>query len=249
MAERLGQLAARRGWLRLPPGAEADIGVKPVAYLPVYERILAPYRYRPIKLLELGVYHGDSLRMWRDAFPLATVIGVDLVRPTAADGLGPRTHFFEGNQTDGALMRRIRDQLAPAGFDVVIDDASHLARETAASLVCLYGEHLRPDGIYCVEDWGAGYIHNWPDGRAPSGPIDLSAATAGSAEGVAGADFVGHTAGMVGLMKSLVDHVACGTTLRGLAPSVTHGALPIASMTVYDGIVVLRKPRPGRRRS
>lgn len=89
------------GWLRLPRPS-TDVSVKPPAYLPLYEDLLAPLRDQSFSLLELGVWRGDSLEMWRGAFPRATIVGVDLGPPDI--DLGPRVHIITGDQTDGELL-------------------------------------------------------------------------------------------------------------------------------------------------
>ena len=48
-------------------------------FLPIYDRVLAPYRNQPITMLEIGVAQGGSLEIWRDFFgPKATIYGVDI---------------------------------------------------------------------------------------------------------------------------------------------------------------------------
>jgi hypothetical protein len=72
-----GQRRSRKhGWLELP-AHDTDSRVKPAAYLPIYEDLLGFLRSRRFVLLELGVWKGHSLMMWRDAFPGATIVGVD----------------------------------------------------------------------------------------------------------------------------------------------------------------------------
>ncbi|HEY2141444.1 MAG TPA: hypothetical protein VGG98_05235 [Solirubrobacteraceae bacterium] len=83
---------------------------------------------------------------WRDAFPRATVVGVDLLPPDL--DLGRRVHIVCGDQTDVDLTRRLREEHAPGGFEVIVDDASHIGITTARSLQALYSEHLRPGGLY-----------------------------------------------------------------------------------------------------
>ena len=69
-ARRAAALHARRsGWLQIAPTAAADVSVKPAPYLGIYERVLAPLRFRKCALLELGVWGGDSLLMWRNGLP------------------------------------------------------------------------------------------------------------------------------------------------------------------------------------
>ena len=231
-----------RDWLRLPERTAYEPGVKPAPYLPIYERLLAPLRLRRCTILELGVYQGDSLQMWRDGFPRATVVGVDLVPPPL--DLGPRVHIVQGDQTDPELLGRVRAEHAPGGFDVIIDDASHVGTTTARSLQVLFEEHLRPGGLYVIEDWGTGYLPYWYDG----GPVaeQVAATTLDRSPAVmrpgvnAPIPHPSHDLGMVGIVKRLVDHVGRGTLAYAGADFV-EGALPIASMQVFDGIVVLHK--------
>jgi hypothetical protein len=241
-AARLRGSAQRSGWLRLPESAAGDAVVKPAAYLPIYEQLLAPLRNRAFTLLELGVWGGHSLEMWRDAFPRATIIGVDLVLPDVE--LGPRVHLIRGDQVDGALMRHIRDDYARNGFDVIIDDASHIGITTARSLQALYTEHLCQGGLYCIEDWGTGYLPSWHDGGPISSLLDIqdldSAATAMTADVARPIPMSSHDLGMVGLVKRLIDHAAAGT-IRVVQGDAVRETLPIESMTVWDGIVALRK--------
>jgi cephalosporin hydroxylase len=46
------------------------------SYIEKYEEILAPYRDRPITLVEIGVESGGSLAMWAEYFanPLSRII-------------------------------------------------------------------------------------------------------------------------------------------------------------------------------
>lgn len=194
-------------------------------------------------MLELGVWGGHSLEMWRDASPRATVIGVDLAHLDLR--LGPRVHVIHGDQADAALMRSIRETHAPKGFDVIVDDASHIGVTTARSVQALYAEHLRPGGLYCIEDWGTGYLPSWSDGGPLANPLDAGRLddTQIQMDGGSGesASMPSHDDGLVGVIKRLVDHTAAGT-VRFAQPDAVGDTLVIESMTVWDGIVALRKP-------
>ncbi len=224
-------------WLRLPKNRPTGVAVKPTPYLPIYEQLLAPLRRRKFSLLELGVWGGHSLEMWRDAFPRATVVGVDLTPPGI--DLGPRVHIIRGDQTDAALMQRLRNEYAPDGFDVIIDDASHMGITTARSIQILYA-HLRPGGLYCIEDWGTGYWPDWHDGGPIEAHLDVQNLDVAEPYGDHAALMSSHDLGIVGLVKRLVDHTASGT-VRYAQPDVVGDILAIESMSVWDGIVALRK--------
>ncbi|MGL4278784.1 MAG: class I SAM-dependent methyltransferase, partial [Albidovulum sp.] len=42
--------------------------IKMAHYLPVYDRVLAHLQGQPVSFLEIGVFKGGSVRMWRDFF-------------------------------------------------------------------------------------------------------------------------------------------------------------------------------------
>ncbi len=239
----MGRRLRRRGWLRLPEDRAIDHVVKPVAYLATYEQLLTPLRRRAFTLLELGVYGGHSLEMWRDAFPRATIVGVDLVPPDL--DLGHRVHIIRGDQTDAMLMKQIREKYAPRGFDVIIDDASHIGITTARSFQALYVAHLCSGGLYCIEDWGTGYMPDWHDGGPLATPLDIENLDSTTTPMVAGVvtpiPMLSHDFGVVGLVKRLIDHTAVGT-VQLVQKDAVGDAVAIESMTVWNGIVVLRKP-------
>ena len=153
-----------------------------------YKRYLASRQYQDLVILELGVNKGGSLRMWRDIFPKASIIGID-INPVNFEGDDDRIKIFQGSQDDKKLLDQIRQELAPDGFDIIIDDASHIGELTRESFWHLFPNHLKPAGLYVVEDWGTGYWESWPDGESfQRGKC--------------------HCAGMVKFIKELIDE--CG---------------------------------------
>jgi hypothetical protein len=142
-------------------------------------------------------------------------------------------------------MRRVRAEYASNGFDVIVDDASHIGVTTARSLQVLYSEHLRPGGLYCIEDWGTGYLPTWQDGGPLAASVDVrsldDSTTALEAFVAKPVPMPSHDIGAVGVIKRLIDHTA-GGSIRYAQPEMIGEVLEIETMTVWDGIVVLRKP-------
>ena len=97
---------------------------KQPSFLAVYESLFAPLRERPVALLELGIHHGGSLLMWRDYFAQGSIAGLDQHHVPVDDASG-RIRTYQGQQQDSVLLDRIAVEMAPEGFDIVIDDASH----------------------------------------------------------------------------------------------------------------------------
>jgi hypothetical protein len=134
-------------------------------YLEWYDPILAPYLHKQIALLEIGVFKGGSLMLWRDYFPLAMIVGIDIEAPK---GFPPteRISIFEGSQADIAFLTSVANDSSPGGFDIIIDDASHMGELTKIAFWHLFDNHLKPGGLYVIEDWGTGYWDDWPDGKS-----------------------------------------------------------------------------------
>lgn len=129
-----------------------------------YEWFFSPLVGKGIKLLELGVFKGASLRFWRDYFENATIAGLDS-SPIQIDDTTGMIHVYQGQQQDTHVLDRIAQEQAPEGFDVVIDDCSHIGRLARISFWHLFQNHLKPGGLYAIEDWETAYVHSPPDGR------------------------------------------------------------------------------------
>ena len=94
---------------------------------------------------------------WRDFFRNGQIIGLDL-DPASVDDPTGRIVTYQGDQADLALLDRIARERAPGGFDIIIDDASHIAALTKISFWHLFDNHLKPGGFYVIEDWRVSYF-------------------------------------------------------------------------------------------
>ena len=125
-------------------------------YLDIYDRILKPWRGRDVSFLEIGVYKGGSLRMWRDFFgPKSTVTFLDIdpdCKSLAIDGVTIEI----GDQTDAEFLARIAKDYGP--FDIIVDDGGHKMDQQKISFRTLW-PHLADEGLYIVEDTHTSY---WP---------------------------------------------------------------------------------------
>jgi hypothetical protein len=132
-------------------------------YLANYEGWFGPLREKDIVPLELGILDGGSLKLWRDYFPNGRIVGLDL-NPISIDDPSGRINVYACEQQDRILLDRIAAETAPGGFDIIIDDCSHIASLARASFRHLFDNYLKSGGFYVIEDWGTGYWDGWPDG-------------------------------------------------------------------------------------
>jgi hypothetical protein len=124
-------------------------------YSPHYERHLGPRRFDRILLLEIGVgghrnryAGGNSLHVWRDYFPRATIVGLDRFAKELRF-LGRRVHVVQGDQSSPDDLALIIERFGPP--DVVIDDGSHRGADVIASFTYLF-DRMRAGGMYVIED-------------------------------------------------------------------------------------------------
>lgn len=117
--------------------------------LHTYERHFRHLRNLPITLLEIGILDGASLKMWEEYFPYGKIIGLD-INPDKLKFKTDRTAVYIGSQDDELILNQIKRDY-PEGFDIVIDDGSHINELTFASYNQLYS-HVKLGGQYCIED-------------------------------------------------------------------------------------------------
>jgi hypothetical protein len=118
-------------------------------YFDAYERHFARFRGTKVHILEIGVYSGGSLEMWREYFgPEASIYGLD-IEPACKCYEGAGVKIFIGDQADRTFWQRFRQQV-PA-LDIVIDDGGHTYEQQATTLEELL-PHLRAGGVYMCED-------------------------------------------------------------------------------------------------
>lgn len=127
-------------------------------YFDIYHRHFAHLRNRPITLLEIGVFHGGSLQMWRKYFgEQGQIIGVD-IDPRCKQFESDGVQVFIGDQADPVFLRSILEQYPQ--LDIVIDDGGHQMHQLRASFEVLFPA-LKLGGIYVAEDlhtcYSAGY--------------------------------------------------------------------------------------------
>lgn len=197
-------------------------------YTATYEPLLAHLRDEPITLLELGVgghedpaLGGASLRMWRDYFSKATIVGLDV---EAKAFTIPGVTIVQGSQADPDTIASLAAQFGP--FDVVLDDASHLSSLTIRSWELLY-PHLKAGAIYVVEDTHAAYHAHYYGGAEacedPDGTTSTGAPT------------------MMQYLRRLADEVnhRCDGVLF---PSRYAKGYPLASVTFRFNLAILQLP-------
>ena len=151
--------ANRFGQIMKVAGPETLNCMKFAHYLAEYQRLFAGLGVQAINMLEIGVQHGGSYRLWKNFF------GEDLLRWTGIDinqkclalnnQLAPEKGLvYCGSQADPVFLEDVASQRGE--FDIIIDDGSHQSEHIIASFKTL-AKHVRDGGLYIIEDVHACY--------------------------------------------------------------------------------------------
>ena len=210
-----------------------DEVAKPLSYYSVYQQYFSELSEKSLNILELGMYKGDSTKIFSRFFKNSKLLSLDLeVRNIDFTGFG-NISCLKADQTDKAALDEICAQHAPDGFDIIIDDASHVGYYSLRSYEILFPK-LKPGGYYVVEDWGTGYWSDWPDGGA-----DKSLKYKNNSRNFP-KRILSHDYGMVGFLKHLVDETA-GPDNRPTMKSPPIRQRQIEFLHIYLGQAILKK--------
>lgn len=129
--------------------------VKHTSYFQAYEALLAQYVGQAITFVEVGVFNGGSLHMWRSYFgPQARIIGVDL-NPAARKWEEEGFEIFIGDQSSERFWRDFYDAVGP--IDILLDDGGHMNHQQLVTADHAFS-HLNDGGMLIVEDAHTSYM-------------------------------------------------------------------------------------------
>lgn len=182
-------------------------------YFDIYDRHLSKHRNQEITVVEIGVFHGGSLQMWKDYFgPKARIVGVD-IEPRCKALEESQVEVIIGDQGDRAFLRALREEIGTV--DVLIDDGGHRVEQQIATFDVLFPA-VRPGGTYLVEDLHTNYWRDYGGGYRLAGTF-------------------------IELAKDMVDqmHAWHSKDAESFRPDdITRS---VRSMHVYDSVIVFEK--------
>jgi len=136
-------------------------------YCEKYSRYLPFNRDEFLKILEIGVFNGSSLRMWADYFFSSTIIGID-INPECKIHEDAGISVEIGSQVDEQFLNRVVDKYKD--FDLIIDDGSHRQSHIIRSFEILF-PYLKSKGIYVIEDTCCAYWPKYEGGYRKPGTV------------------------------------------------------------------------------
>lgn len=125
-------------------------------YIPSYVKHMTRPRFEQLVLVEIGLkkkkpgYAGcESLRMWREYFPAARIVGLDIIDVSTL----PQVTNTEVYQCDCTDAHEIEETLSRHNIepDLVIDDGAHTPKSHQIAFGTIF-PRVRPGGTYFIED-------------------------------------------------------------------------------------------------
>ncbi|KAI1694192.1 methyltransferase domain-containing protein [Ditylenchus destructor] len=181
-----------------------------------YTRIYPMYFYRlkdePIQLLEIGIFRGQSVRLWENYFSKAELHFIDL--PDHRDYIeyySNRSQYHFINQTHVDQLIAMANTSGP--FDVIIYDAGHNMNEQILSFETLF-PYVKAGGMYVIEDIFTSY---WKE-KGGLGSRDAPMPGPGTT---------------IDFLKKLVDHVNFVSASFGFEIPVSEAEEQLASKMSY----------------
>lgn len=99
-------------------------------------------------MMEVGVADGSSLLAWRDIFPNAHCVGLDIHDASQLCGQS-RVEFHLGSQCS---LEDCRRAVGGRLFDFICEDATHRLEDSLRTLLYLW-PFVRPGGLYVIEEF------------------------------------------------------------------------------------------------
>ena len=124
-------------------------------YFDVYEEYFSKYKDKNITFVEIGIFNGGSLKVWKEYFgPNVRVIGIDInpeCKKFEEDGI----EVYIGNQSDPEFWDKFF--LEVGKVDIILDDGGHTNLDQIITTTkCV--DKINDDGILMVEDTHCSYI-------------------------------------------------------------------------------------------
>lgn len=121
----------------------------------IYDTWFSKLRDEQIRLLEIGVLLGGSLRMWEEYFPNAELHGADI--DDRSEYATSRIHIYQTDQTKSDQL-----QVLPRDCHIIVDDGGHTMLQQQLTLATLFDSHLLPGGTYILEDLHTSDVEYYP---------------------------------------------------------------------------------------
>jgi hypothetical protein len=182
-------------------------------YFEIYDRHFARYRGTDVHLLEIGIFQGGSLAMWKHYLgPKARIFGVD-INPACKQFEEENVRIFIGDQADCGFLKSLAREIPR--IDILIDDGGHTMQQQINTFEELF-PHVQPNGIYLCEDIHTSYWRHYGGGYHRRGTF-------------------------IEYSKEFIDSIHAWHSQQPHKLKVTDFTRSVSGLHFYDSILVIEK--------
>ena len=182
-------------------------------YFEIYDRHFSRFRGTDVYIVEFGVFHGGSLKMWKQYFgPNAKIFGID-INPHCKKIEEDQIEIVIGDQENREFLRSLRDKIPK--IDILIDDGGHTMQQQIATYEELF-PHIDLNGVYLCEDLHTSYWLEFGGGYKKCGTF-------------------------MEYSKNFIDYINAWHSVRTSRLNVTKFTKSVHSLHYYDSVLVIEK--------
>jgi len=134
---------------------------KTLHYFEIYDRHFSRFIGKEITILEIGVFKGGSLELWRNYFGRkCKIYGID-INPECKKYENKQIEILIGDAEDREFLRAVKEKIPK--IDILIDDGGHTMNQQITTFEELY-PIISPDGVYLCEDIETSYWKEYGGG-------------------------------------------------------------------------------------
>ena len=122
-----------------------------------YEEAFSKFQSESINFLEIGVWNGESCKLWSDYFTNANIIGIDIFTRTSIEQVKKNLQNYKVNlyklnsaNCSDLEFTKFCEQY-PIKFSIVIDDGDHSANAQIKTFN-RFKSLVKSEGLYIIED-------------------------------------------------------------------------------------------------
>jgi hypothetical protein len=182
-------------------------------YFEIYDKHLARFRGTNVHVVEFGVFHGGSLKMWKQYFgPNAKIFGID-INPNCIKLEEEQIKIYIGDQEDRKFLKSLTARIPK--IDVLIDDGGHTMIQQKNTFKELF-PYIDKNGVYICEDLHTSYWPAFGGGYKKRGTF-------------------------IEYSKKFIDYINAWHSVQTSKLNVTEFTKSVHSLHYYDSILVIEK--------
>ena len=120
-----------------------------IHYFDIYQRHFSKYVGKEVHIVEVGIYSGGSLKMWKSYFgDKCKIYGID-IQQDCIKYEDSDVKIFIGDQESRDFWKTFKEKVPRV--DILVDDGGHLTGQQIVTLEEIL-PHISPGGVYLCED-------------------------------------------------------------------------------------------------